>query len=213
MFDCGIVDQAGTYTFKMIREEGGPVLNQTREMHAYWPKFRLKLPSTHQALTSEVSLQFSTGNAPRSLCSPNSQDAVFKVDLIYYGRNDTNPDKAKNVISSQDVEAFSDQEQTYTFSCHLFDQAGMYEIHLTTNYQPGMPLATSNPMNTTWSTRYSLEAVNRRSIFPGCNQGITIAYKHAQCSGEQDKVRLYKQMHISSSLASPINLHYIGTKP
>ena len=214
-FPCGLVDRAGTYYLRMVREENGPVLTRTPEILAYWPRFKLTLPSDHQALTSEVSLEFSYEGGTEAVCSPTSEDAVFKLDLIYYDANaDLSTNDAKNVINSQTIQAFGNRKQTYVFSCHLFDQAGIYEIHFTTDYQPSMPLATSNPMHSTWSTRYSLVPVNRRSIFPGCSQGITIAYTHPQCSGDQDKIRLYRQIHVAaSSPASPTNLNYIGKFP
>ena len=218
-FPCGLVDRAGTYYLRMVREENGPVLTRTPEIHAYWPRFKLALPSNHQALTNEVSLEFSYEGGSEEVCPP--EDAAFKLrgsfklDLIYYDANaDLSTNDAKNVINSKTIQAFGNKKQTYIFSCHLFDQAGIYEIHFTTDYQPSMPLATSNPMHSTWSTRYSLVPVNRRSIFPGCSQGITIAYTHPQCSGDQDKIRLYRQIHLAaSSPASPTNLNYIGKFP
>ena len=214
-FPCGLVDRAGTYYLRMVREENGLVLTRTPEINAYWPRFKLTLPSDHQALTNEVSLEFLYEGGTEEVCSPTSEDAVFKLDLIYYDANaDLSTSDAKNVINSQEIQAFGNKKQTYVFSCHLFDQAGIYEIHFTTDYQPSMPLATSNPLHSTWSTRYDLVPVNRRSIFPGCSQGITIAYTHPQCSGDQDKIRLYRQIHVSaSSPASPTNLNYIGKFP
>ena len=76
-FPCGLVDRAGMYYLRMVREENGPVLTRTPEIHTYWPRFKLTLPSDHQALTSEVSLEFSYEGGTEAVCSPTSEDAVY----------------------------------------------------------------------------------------------------------------------------------------
>ncbi len=157
-FLCGVVDHAGTYIFRMVREQGGRVLTTTPPMHVYWPRFLLRMPETHQALTSEISLEFSLEGGPaRTVCSPANDNAVFSLELVYYGEEkekDTGTEQVnsreKHVVTNQPIETFSTQKQSYVFPCHLFDQVGAYEVHLTTGYQPGMPIATSNPTQVRW---------------------------------------------------------------
>ncbi len=219
-FRCGLVDQTGAYHFRMVREKGGPVLTETNLMQARWPRFLLSLPDDHKALTNEVSLQFTTRSS-HTLCSPTQPGAVFQLELIYYGKADDSKEVdlatlEKTVVDTQQIESFETAmtSYSYVFPCYLFDQAGLYEVHFTTQYQSGIPIATSNPMPVTWGKAYTLSGISPSisSIFPGCDRYgyFTIVYSQPVCSGEEDKIRLYKQRHLSASPAAPTNLDYIG---
>ncbi len=213
-FQCGAVDHAGKFVFQMVRKNGGEVLKETEVMYVKWPTFQLTLPVTHKVLEGSVTLKF----APESsLCRVVNKDSTFTIDVNYYGKDDSTlhiedviKNRPKILVHRQEIQEFYQmREVSMTFNCSLIDLAGIYQVHFTFLKQISKPIAVSNIMIAEWSNKYSLE-YQRPSIFP-CRSYVTIVYDFPQCTGNEDKIRLYKMIRITeSSRASPTNLVYVG---
>ena len=214
-FMCGIIDYAGSFRFRLIQYYGGPTLIQTPIMYVSWPMFQLTLPQRHQALTKEVMLQFTT---EPNLCENDRSNSRFWIDVIYYGKNDSttnidDPNRHRTVIHRQELHGITQMNDVQiSFPCKYFDQAGIYQVFFFSSNSPaGKPISASNRLHVQWSDLYSLSS-RVDSIFP-CGRFVQIYYSQPECSGSEDKIRMYKQLQIAeSSVASPTNLFYVGEK-
>ena len=216
---CSVIDYAGEFRFRLIQYYGGPTLVETPVMYVAWPMIRLNLPTRHVALSKEVTMGFTIAD---KLCDTAHSTSRFWLDVIYYGSNDSvagthapasHPDDRQNqrtVIHKEELRDFTSlQDVILDFPCHLFDQAGVYQVTFASSGRPDRPMAISNLMRVDWSRKYSLSA-RVESIFP-CGSFIRIYYVQPDCSGNDDKIRMYKQLQIAeSSAASPTNLYYVG---
>jgi hypothetical protein len=62
-----------------------------------------------------------------------------------------------------------------------------------------------------WSDVYEVRS-RSQSVFP-CTGSVIIEYTQPRCSGDQDKVRIFRQVvRASSSIASPIDLEYVAER-
>ena len=214
-FRCGLLDHPGQYVFRIIEREGGITLMESAIMRAAYPEFMLTWPWRLKALEEDVILQVTT---PVSICDViNSYRRIF-IDVVYFGRNDTSLGLTleqmlaihpKQNIQRHEITHLSQvQDFSMTWLCPLFDQAGLYQVEFISNYDPVIPMASSNIMLVEWSDEYGLE-YREQSIFP-CYRYITLSYTHPRCAGSDDKIRMFRLIHVAeSSLASPTNLEYV----
>ncbi|KAI0226919.1 hypothetical protein LSAT2_022621 [Lamellibrachia satsuma] len=211
-FRCGVIDHSGTFIFQMLETPGGAVLTESDVMYVKWPKFTMVLPETYEVLTDDVSLHFQIGGAR---CDSAHSGTTFWLQLVYYGTNvswssnDVLPVPLAQVIKRQNFTTFTNIHNVeLIFECRLFDRAGTYQMLFRAGPEQHDLVAYSNQMRVTPSIAYSLETLSP-SIYP-CQTEIRIQYSQPKCSGNDDKVRLYKQIpQAESSIASPINLIYV----
>ena len=211
-FRCGVVDHAGMFIFQMLETPGGPILTESNVMYVKWPKFTMALPPTHEVLTNDVSLHFQIGGAQ---CDSAHSGSTFWLQLVYYGANvtwsstDGLPIPSAQVVKRQNFTTFTNIHNVeLIFECRLFDRAGIYQMLFRAGPAQHDLVAYSNQMRVTPSKAYSLDSLSP-SIYP-CQTEITIRYTQPKCSGNDDKVRLYKQIpQAESSIASPMNLIYV----
>ena len=211
-FRCGVVDHAGTFVFQMLETSGGGVLTESNVMYVTWPAMTMVLPMTYEVLTEDVSLHFKIGGAR---CDSAHSGSIFWLQLVYYGANDSwssndgLPVPSAQLIKRQNFTTFTNiRNAELIFECRLFDRAGIYQMLFRAGPAQHDLVAYSNQMRVTPSNAYRLETMSP-SIYP-CQTEIRIEYSQPRCSGNEDKVRLYKQIpQAESSIASPMNLVYV----
>jgi hypothetical protein len=209
---CGTVDYAGAYVFRLRERADSQILVESRVMNAIWPRSTITLPQTHTALTTEVTMFV---HVEEVVCESEHALSMYNLEVVYYGVNETfvgNRPEVKQYIFRQEVKRLSYLKTNVprVLSCDLMDQGGIYRGRLVSVYDEDYPVAVSQVMTVAWSDQYSLSSVTK-SIFP-CDLNFRIQYTQPQCSGSNDKIRLYEQRQTDSSLASPVELVYLAEK-
>ena len=209
---CGTVDNAGQYVFRMRENSEKPILVESQIMNAFWPRATITLPKNHTALTTEVTMFV---HVEEVACESEHPDSMYNIEVVYYGEKEVlvgGRPEPKQYIFREDIKRLSYLKTNVpkVLSCNLMDQGGIYRGRLVSVYDDEYPVALSEVMNVQWSDKYSLTAV-RKSIFP-CERNFPVQYSQPECSGSNDKIRLYEQRQTDSSLASPVELIYLAEK-
>ncbi|XP_076446754.1 uncharacterized protein LOC143284039 isoform X2 [Babylonia areolata] len=213
---CGIVEFAGRYSLTMYLQVDGPVLAEVT-FSAVWPSVLLRLPTSHYALMSAVSMSIDSSAA----CSSKLHRHFLTLELYFQrvveevegeGRKAGGGSSFAKLSSSVRVAAgnFSSLGKAnvrWNYACRLFDLDGFYQALLRSS--TGTTVSVSNVMSVTFSASYHLSS-RRASVFP-CPWGGTldVLYTHPACSGV-DKFRVYRLgRKADGSAASPLERAYI----
>ncbi|XP_035681547.1 uncharacterized protein LOC118419298 isoform X2 [Branchiostoma floridae] len=185
-FSCAIFDHAGGFLFKLLLEEGGPILVESEIMDVVWQDFSISVPNSHEAMTGEVQVGVRTEG---EVCS--SQPRRFRTNFVvkYLGTNDTVDQSVKpSIVTTQTLDIQS-QETHVTVSCESLDQAGLYRVELRSEFNDSL-IASSQDFPVKWSENYAL-TTEKHAIFP-CVYVVDVSFYTPVCHGH-DRVRLYRQ--------------------
>ncbi|XP_021341555.1 uncharacterized protein LOC110442324 isoform X2 [Mizuhopecten yessoensis] len=203
---CGLIEAAGRHLLEMFMYLDGPLLT-SKEFTVKWPDFHLYLPKRHVAQTTEVKLRYTS----EARCAPLLQRYSFQIDLEYKPESQFDPsyyDTAPRVLYSEPVMDISQAITNITYSCDNFDFKGSYRAILRNSYNKNLTIAKSNVMDVQWSDVYDVR-ISSSSVHP-CQGHLIVLYEHPQCSGMQDKIRMYVlRRDISGSLAAPLKRVYV----
>ena len=214
----------------MFLQVDGPVLTEVT-FQAIWPPVVLRLPRSHTALTSAVTLEIDS----RARCASLLHREFLTLELHFQRIEDTGSTFGKlssaeliserNLTSVIAVAADDDDEEEeeedggrkrrvsyVSYPCELFDLDGSYQVLLRSS--AGVKaVAVSNVMTLTFSASYHLSSW-RASVFPcRLNATLDVLYTHAPCSGV-DRFRLYRLVREApGSAASPLKRVYVAEFP
>lgn len=203
---CGVIEVAGQHLLEMYMYLDGPLLT-SKEFTVKWPEFHLYLPKTHIAQTTEVKLRYTS----EAKCVPLLEQYSFQIDLEYRSENQFDPsyyNTEARVLHSEPVLDISQAITNISYSCGNFDFKGSYRAFLRNSYNKNLTVARSNVMDVRWSDVYDVR-ISSSSIHP-CQGHLAVLYEHPQCSGTNDKIRMYVlRRDISGSLAAPLQRKYV----
>lgn len=186
-YDCGLIDRPGSYVFTLANASDGQVLVTSRALVARWSKVTLTLPREFETLAGAVALRFEVSDTQS--CQAQDVSVLYSIQLRRY--DDVSQYNVAYNFTSHDFTQFDDS--SISVPCTAIDEAGDYQMFLTSSTAPDNPLATSNVMDVTWSPAYAVSAV-ARSVFPCAAGGFVVNYAQPQCPGTEDKIRLYEQI-------------------
>ena len=212
----------------MFLQVDGPVLTEVT-FQAIWPPVVLRLPRSHTALTSAVTLEIDS----RARCASLLHREFLTLELHFQRIEDTGSTFGKlsaaeliserNLTSVVAVAADDDDDEEkdggrkrrvsyVSYPCELFDLDGSYQVLLRSS--AGVKaVAVSNVMTLTFSASYYLSSLSA-SVFPcRLNATLDVLYTHAPCSGV-DRFRLYRLVREApGSAASPLERVYVAEFP
>ena len=201
---CGAVDFAGKFVFQLADSRGARsrVIAETSPVDVTWPSsaVTLRLPSTHDALTSRLNLSVDVASLS---CDSAHQGVYYTLQLLYLGLDETlaaGGFQTREVVDSRKFPTLTSLgAQRMTYACRLIDQAGVYEAAITSSKDARFAVATSNRLTVSWSDAYRLR-VNVDTVLP-CRRQLTVEFTQPSCSRSDDKIRLYAQRarHATSS--------------
>lgn len=200
--DCGKLDQSGVVKGRLLdRVNGRTVIAETQPIHFVWPSdppvVRMTFPDNFEALTDDIELELIVNEELH--CQSSRQGAYYTLELAYLGPN-SNDDGAsakeafatRQVIATQKFPNLNRVRSRVRYKCRQIDQAGVYRAYFVYGGDPRNPIAASNPVNVVWSSAYSLKAVGDvPSILP-CVGQFEVQYTRPTCSGNDDKIQLYR---------------------
>ena len=214
----------------MFLQVDGPVLTEVT-FQAIWPPVVLRLPRSHTALTSAVTLEIDS----RARCTSLLHREFLTLELHFQRIEDTGSAFGKlsaaeliaernltSVVASVAADDDDEEEEEdggrkrrvsyVSYPCELFDLDGSYQVLLRSS--AGVKaVAVSNVMTLTFSASYHLSSWSA-SVFP-CRENATldVLYTHAPCSGV-DRFRLYRLVREApGSAASPLERVYVAEFP
>ena len=196
------------YTLSMYLQVGGPVLAEVTFI-AVWPSVTLRLPDSHVALTSTVTLEMRS----TAECASRLRREYLAKELYFHSLEDWENsfgDLAQaKAVSLGNVTNVDRKLFRWSYPCELFDTDGRYQVVLRSS--SGTTLAVSNVMITTFSSNYRLSSLHR-TVFPcsGAGSTLTLFYTHPPCVGN-DKFRVYSlKGPVPLSAALPLERVFVG---
>src|SRR6218665_857207 len=211
-FDCGALDTAGQYAFRLLDRPNGSIVADGGVTRVLWPRVTLALPAQQTILSGDVALTSSVDD--KQSCESARKDAAYELVLVFRVENESQDetDSGWRTGSNGTVEiermvlgTISVVERTpVTFRCNLFDMVGVYRVVLRSNRSRENPVTISNALVVNDNNAYSLK-VHQGSVFP-CSQHVTIDYTQPKCSSQEDKIRLYRLSHAQTGGGREIKL-------
>jgi len=204
---CGAVDSAGKFVFQLVDRQGprSRVIAETSSVDVSWPSsaVRLRLPSRHRALTSRLNL---TVDVASLHCDSAHRGVYYTLQLLYLGPDDAADGfQSREVVDSRKFPSLTSLgAQQMTYPCRLIDQAGVYEVTITSSHDGRFAVATSNRVTVLWSDAYQL-SVNVDAVLP-CRRQLNVEFTQPSCSRSDDKIRLFAQR---TRHATWSQLHYV----
>ncbi|GFO30819.1 thrombospondin-1 [Plakobranchus ocellatus] len=228
IFACGVIEIAGSYSFRMFTHRGGTMLTRA-SLDVRWPEITLSLPTELTALTSSAELRVNS----TVTCAAKRGQFNFRIKLYHWrgGKSGAvtsvsrgkpeemkggNEEEMELIVPWSKAEqvseiTFPDVEENITkisLGCHLFDLNGWYRAVLVSTSLDAPRVAISNAMTVFWGHGYQL-SVMRDSVFP-CNAPLEILYSHPPCAGANDRIRFYSRTRTAAgSPASPLDRKYV----
>ncbi|KAL8617068.1 hypothetical protein ACOMHN_014239 [Nucella lapillus] len=201
---CGVVEFAGWYSLKMYMQVDGEVLTEVK-FRAVWPTIHLRLPGTHYALTSSVSMEIESS----ATCASKLHREFMTLQLYFQRVLESGSSFAKLSksvkIAEGNFSSVDKQKVRWKYACRTFDLDGFYQVLLRSS--TGTTVSVSNIVAVTFSASYHLSP-RHKSVFP-CQDTLDVRYTHPYCSGV-DKFRVYKLLkEAAGSAASPLERVYV----
>ena len=204
---CGLIENAGIHILEMHMFLGGDILTTT-QFTTIWPKFHLQLPDYHIAQTTSVLLKYVS---PQAECTPVLHRYSFQIDLEYRKEMGAHPSfntDTPKILHTLPVLNISNPKGNYSYGCDVFDVSGVYRTVLKSSYNSTEVIASSEIMDVKWSNNYPI-SIFKGTVFP-CNGHLSVLYVHPQCTGTNDKIRMYAlRRHVVASMAVPLEHHYV----